>query len=658
MNGASTPISKKSLSLFAAHGSFVVVVVKQDSARTSHQIDGTAVGYLRRSTDRQEQSIPDQRLALERYATERGLSISRFYIDDAISGTTATRRRAFQEMVSDAQQDPRPFAYVLVYDVKRFGRVGNDEAGYYRHILKTHGVEVSYVSENFSGDGTDDLLRPVKQWQAREESKDLSKVTIRGLLSKVVGGSWMGGVPPFGYDLRYQTDRAPNGEFLFVLRFMPDGTKQLLDESGTVTRTLERGEAIHISKRDHARLVPSSPDRRAILERIFRLSAEENRGLRSIADLLNSEGTPPPRGPAWSHIYHGAWTASTVRSILVNPIYVGDMVWNRRTDARFHKISGGRATERRDVHGARLVPNPQADWIRIENAHPPLVSRRLFEMARDARETRPTSKRQRGIQVSGGWKGKRSRFLLSGLVHCSRCGGRYEGTSRSKGKRRIDGSVVRTYYYGCGNYIRRGRSTCTFGAVGQEQLEVAVADAVLDHYEALLGDHTEQRLEKIVREGLGTDSANITLASIRARDEIHRIETTIANLLDNITAVNRSLVDERLKVLTREKEEIARRMSELEKLALGSFQVEAVVHEAWAFVSSLRTTLKHGPPEQRIRAIRSCLTSVVFDSDAHTAVLRLQRVPGAGLRGILEERTVTVPSRSMRKPPRAIGQGA
>jgi hypothetical protein len=62
-------------------------------------------------------------------------------------------------------------------------------------------VEVRYVSENFNGDATDDLLRPVKQWQARQESKDLSKVTIRGLLSKSDTGCWMGGVPPHGYDL-------------------------------------------------------------------------------------------------------------------------------------------------------------------------------------------------------------------------------------------------------------------------------------------------------------------------------------------------------------------------------------------------------------------------------------------------------------------------
>ena len=49
-------------------------------------------------------------------------------------------------------------------------------------------MDVRYVTENFNGDASDGLVRPVKQWQARQESKDLSKVTIRGLLSKLEDG--------------------------------------------------------------------------------------------------------------------------------------------------------------------------------------------------------------------------------------------------------------------------------------------------------------------------------------------------------------------------------------------------------------------------------------------------------------------------------------
>ena len=147
-----------------------------------------AVAYLRRSTDRQEQSIGDQRKAIERHAQEYGFDILDYYVDDAISGTSSEERKAFLKLIADAGESDCPWRYVLVYDIKRFGRLDNDEAGYYRFQLRRHGVEVVYVSEGFNGDDTDDLLRPVKQWQARQESKELSKVTIRGLVSRASAG--------------------------------------------------------------------------------------------------------------------------------------------------------------------------------------------------------------------------------------------------------------------------------------------------------------------------------------------------------------------------------------------------------------------------------------------------------------------------------------
>src|SRR5262249_16686221 len=162
-----------------------------------------AVGYLRRSTDRQEQSLGDQKAAIERYALEAGYAIVRFYTDDAISGTSADNRPAFQHLIAEASNGRCDFPFVLCYDVKTFSRGDNDEAGYYRHLLKKRGIEVVYASENFAGDDSDDLIRPVKQWQARQESKDLSKVTLRGQLSSIHAGSYLGGVPPFGYDYLY-----------------------------------------------------------------------------------------------------------------------------------------------------------------------------------------------------------------------------------------------------------------------------------------------------------------------------------------------------------------------------------------------------------------------------------------------------------------------
>jgi DNA invertase Pin-like site-specific DNA recombinase len=604
-----------------------------------------AVGYARRSTDRQEQSIPDQRRAIEDFASRRGFHLLRFYIDDAISGTSTTRRKAFQEMLADAQHSPPPFSRIIVYDVKRFGRVDNDEAGYYRHILRTHGVEVLYVSENFSGDGTDDLLRPVKQWQAREESKDLSKVAIRGLLSKAPGGWWMGGAPPYGYDLRYVNDHAPEGEFLFTLRYLPDRTKQVLDERGDVLRTLDAGDRLNISKRDRARLVLSDPERVAVVERIFRMSAEQNKGFRSIAGTLNLEGIPSPRGPEWAAQYHGTWTLSSVRAILVNPIYVGDMVWNRRTDGRFHKISEGRAIERRDMHIKRLADNPESDWIRVQDVHPPIISRRLFDLARRTRESRPTAAVQRGKahRAGGGENGSRSRFLLSGLIRCARCGGRYEGCRRSKGTPKADGTKLFTFYYGCGNYIRRGKAFCGFGPVNATAIDDAVVRAVTEFYAEYARDGGPDRLARAVHAGLGEESLDLDAARHRAQEERTQIMRTIRNLLDNITAENREFADERIVELRKAKTAIECRLDELRRMAEARVGAKKLTTTAMDSVLELPTALRLGSHAIRLSSLRKVVASIVFDSETRVARVHVQRVPVAELMGQTMELAVTVP---------------
>jgi DNA invertase Pin-like site-specific DNA recombinase len=597
-----------------------------------------AVGYVRRSTDRQEQSIPDQKKAIENYVAEHDLRLTKFYVDDAISGTSTIGRRAFQQMIADAQKTNSQFDKIVVYDVKRFGRIDNDEAGYYRHILRTNGVEVIYVSENFNGDVTDDLLRPVKQWQARQESKDLSKVTIRGLLSKVEGGWWMGGTPPYGYDLRYEN---AEGKFLFIIRFMPDGSKQLLDEQGNVTRTLTRGESLNISKRDQAKLVFSDDQRVKTLRQLFQMYAEQGNGYKSLAATLNQQGIPTARGPQWAHIYKGKWTDTTIRAILVNPIYAGDMVWNRRTDARFHRISHGRAVDRENVHGARLVPNDQSDWIVIRDAHPALINRRLFEQARQRLENHPKAIEQKQHTHGRTWNGQRSRFILSGLLRCSLCGNRYQGVTREKGKKRLDGTKVKTYYYGCGGYITKGTTICQMNAIPKEVLESKVIETVLNFYKPYLEKDGRQKLAEAVKAQTGAEKEDITSARQRAQTELENITKIINNLLDNLTETNRDHVDKRLNELTTKKQQIEARLEELERLSLSQAEIDTIVTDGMRFLAGLEFTLRNGLPEEKLTALRRCIEKIHINKPAKKATLAIRLVPVGGFNTV-QERSISI----------------
>ncbi len=546
-------------------------------------------------------------------------------------------------MIEDVKRTRRRFRFVIVYDVKRFGRVDNDEAGYYRHILRQHGVEVIYVTEGFNGTTTDDLLRPVKQWQAREESRDLSKVTVRGLLSKSETGFWMGGVPPFGYDLRYESF---GGEFIAHVRYMPDGTKQLLDESWTPTRTIARGESLAVSRRDRCRLVRGLAERVEIAREIFRLYVEERRGFKAIADSLNRRGVASPRGPQWSARHSGQWSVTTVRSILINPAYVGDLVWNRRTDARFHRIADGRAVERPPADARRLERNDETDWIVVRDAHEPIVSRRAWETAKRLREQQETSRLQRGINsrtgkpaagatgndqgAAGGWTGPRAKFLLSGLMTCAQCGSRYEGHSQYRKGRDADGRRRRTLGYACGGYIRHGRHVCEIGRIDKDRLEAAVINALVESYQPFTGDEAQRRIAEALQRQLGGELKQLAKTQARIKGRLRTIDKKVRNMLDNLTAATRDVIDTRIGELTLERQRLEAKLASLSGLVMDPSEQRQVIAETRRFVGSLAAVLAGGPPDDRQAAVRRCVGGIVVDRDGGTLQVELRCVPTVG----------------------------
>ena len=65
----------------------------------------------------------------------------------------------------------------------------------------------------------------------------------------------------------------------------------------------------------------------------------------------------------------GIWSASTIRNILHNAVYVGDMVQNKE-----NKIS---------YKSNKVAAVPSKDWIVVHNTHDAIVSKQLFALCQN-----------------------------------------------------------------------------------------------------------------------------------------------------------------------------------------------------------------------------------------------------------------------------------
>jgi site-specific DNA recombinase len=581
-----------------------------------------AVAYLRRSTDRQEQSLGDQRRAIENYAATNGFEVVGWFEDDAISGTSVDARRAFKQMGADAQAPGHDWRFILCYDVSRFSRGDLDEAGYLRHQFRQAGVEVIYVNENLTGGDADDLVVGVKQWMAQKYVKDLSKVTIRGQVTHSESGAWCGGTPPFGFDLVYHDS---TGRPYQQVRWLETGDKEIYDLDGRLMRVVPRGERSKAGGRVVAKLVLSDSGRVAIIQRIFREYVELGRGFRSIADRLNGDAIPSPRDGNWSANTHAKWSLGTIRSIVRNPAYRGDLVWNRRTFAKFNRVSGGVATERPRIDADRPGENPEHDWIIVPGCHEPIVPPEKFDRAQALMAARTNG----GGNFRNG-SGLRSPFLLTGLVTCGRCGQRYQGRTVNSTKRRKDGSKIRSLYYACGGWVMKGTTCCEKFLLRQEPLEGVLLDLIRGRLDVLLAGHGETLLRQYIQEEIGGQGQDPRREMGQVRDRLAEIEQKASVLLEGMSADTKGFVDAKLRDLAKERRRLQERLEALKVAPYAAIDADAVVRDGLAALADMPRLLESASIEERKEFVQAFIAGVTVRPDEARLDIQVRPIPVLG----------------------------
>ena len=560
-----------------------------------------AAAYLRRSTDRQEQSIPDQRNEIRRWAAEHGYDIIREYIDDAVSGTSADKRPAFQQMIADAQHGL--FKAVIVWNSDRFSRGDVTETEHYRYVLRKAGATLLSVTEDYlAREGIDgDVLRTVKQFQNRQYSISLSQNTLRGQISSVLAASDPGRLTPYGYDREIV---GPDGSLLYRVRFLESGDRQVFDRDGKLTATYQKGQSLKKpGKECRARLALSTPERVAAVRDAYRMCVE-GMGFKGIADELNRRGILSPRG--------NLWCFTTIKSLLENPVYRGDIVWNRRTESKFFACRGQRADRMKPMGESGRVANmPSDDWIVIENATPAIVDRETWDRAQVMVRRR--------FEAKGGHGKQTNRWLLSGVLRCGECGFAFWGERKHKGH--IPGrKPVITPYYTCAGRRGRGKAVCaTPAALRADALETWA----LGKLQALiLADATgvDEAIDRFVVAASGLDQPATDMAALQR--EAEKIDTTVKALMTGLDPANLPMINDQLTQLRRRKEHL---QAELRAARAASRGTDEPALRKWAAerITGLTDAVAGRRNERVRRVIASYIDEIVVYPTERRGVMRL-----------------------------------
>lgn len=160
----------------------------------------TAAAYIRVSTDDQIEYSPDSQLKkIREYAFSHNMCIPEEYIfvDEGISGRTAIKRPAFQNMISIAKTT-HCFQKILVWKFSRFARNRQDSILYKSMLRKECGIEVISVTEPLSDDPTSILIEALLEAMDEFYSINLSQEVKRGMDERFSRGLPIS-IAPFGY---------------------------------------------------------------------------------------------------------------------------------------------------------------------------------------------------------------------------------------------------------------------------------------------------------------------------------------------------------------------------------------------------------------------------------------------------------------------------
>ncbi|OIJ16541.1 recombinase family protein [Anaerobacillus alkalidiazotrophicus] len=359
--------------------------------------------YIRVSTDKEEQkaSLKYQQELFYRYVQEQGWDIFDIYID-VESGTTA-KRKNLQKMIKDAED--KKFDVILAKELSRLAR--NGELSYkIKNLCENQNIHIITLDNAINTLVGHTNMFGLYAWMYEQESQNTSNRVKETLRTRAKKGLFKGSNPPYGYEVQ-------------------DGKLRIKDDN--------------------------TPK---IVKRIFEEYLAGS-GRESIAKGLYNDGIPTPAEIAGKKNAGDKWNDSTIKLILTNPHYIGDLVQGRSTTVS--------VTSRK-----RIMIDKEQQIIK-KNSHDAIIPRYVFNTV------------QKQMEIRTKFITAPKKNLFTNVLFCADCGKGMWYRGNRKG-------------YICGNYARYGKKACSGHLIKEDSL----IDTVLTDIQELVKQiDKEQYLKKL-----------------------------------------------------------------------------------------------------------------------------------------------------------------
>ena len=407
--------------------------------------------YIRLSKDDgniESDSIVSQRSLLNQYVKENNYKVIDEYVDDGFTGTNFDRP-AFKKMIKDIE-----LGKINIIITKDMSRLGRDYIGTGELIEKyfpNHNIRYIAINDGIDTflDNTSNDLAPFKAIMNDMYAKDISKKVKTSLHSRMKDGLYVSGRCPYGFM------KDPNNKNHLVI----------------------------------------NEEQAKIVKLIFDL-ALKGKTYHFIAGELTRRKIKTPAS-YYNYVWNkngsnkGMWADTTIKAILTNRIYVGDLVQGK--------------TKKLNYKLKKTIKNNPKDYIIVLNTHKAIIDRDAFNYVQTLlpkNVKRPEKKRF---------------YILDGLLYCGDCKHRIMIRYQNKTGRSY---TTCNYYRTYSKY-----QVCTTHTNNYEILERVILDNIKDVCKKYL---SKIKIKDVI------EKINFKDNSLIVKKQIENLEITNIKLIENL----------------------------------------------------------------------------------------------------------------------------